>query len=103
MPDISFWKREFGLHGFLWRLLLEAAVAVALVVALWSVMGYVRSGQATEQALGATIVKATASQVEAEVALIHLLEGGVLMTDTDFIQCRMRDRASTLLKNGRLP
>jgi len=103
MPDISFWKREFGLHGFPWRLLLETAVAVALVVVLWFAMAYVRSVQATEQALSATIAKATASQVEAEVALIHLLEGDVLMTDTDFIQCRMRDKASTLLKNGRLP
>jgi len=103
MPDISFWKRHFGLNGFPWRLLLETALAAVLVVVLWLALAYVSAVQATEQVLGITIAKATASQTEAEAALLHLLNGGVLMTDTDFIQCRMRDKASTLLKNGRLP
>jgi hypothetical protein len=47
--------------------------------------------------------RASEQQADAEVKLAHLLNGGLLMTDTDYIQCRTRDKASVLLKNGKLP
>lgn len=81
-----------------WAITTLVGVAVALIVVL--LMGVLATSD--ESALAAAQARhaeaaALLSLGLTEQHLIHLMNGGTLMVDTDFLSCRLRDRASTKL------
>lgn len=79
----------------------EAALRTCLVLALIG-GAYVVVAINDANATAASVERSARIAAESQRALVeahlaHLMNGGVLIADTDFMTCRMRDRASTSL------
>ena len=107
LPRLSLLRRTFGLgwhnHRVPMRTVLTWASGFAAVVLFFIAQALVQQVEANNRATEEVAKRALGRQEETEQAFIHLLNGGTLVVGTDYMACRLKDRASTLLKDGRLP
>lgn len=107
LPKINFLRRTFGMgwrtHRVPAKTVLTWVLALAAVVLFFIAQALVQQVEAGSRVTEEVAKKALGQQETAEASLIHLLNGGVLVVGTDYMACKLKDRASTLLKDGRLP
>lgn len=107
LPQLGLLRRTFGLgwrnHRVPMRIVLTWVLSFAAVVLFFIAQAMVQQVEARNRITEEVAKRALGRQEETEQAFLHLLNGGVLVVGTDYMACKLKDRASTLLKDGRLP
>jgi hypothetical protein len=107
LPKLGFLHRTFGLcwhsHRVPTKTILTWILSIVAVVLFFLAQAVVQKVEVDTRTTEEVAKRALGGQESAEQTLLYLLNGYTIVAGTDYMSCKLRDRASTLLKDGRLP